>query len=101
MDLLETDLCSLAATGLISRGEEVSLRAAMHCWCSISRVRGGRQDSIARTGIGVEEKQLVVHLWTLLQKVSSVSCIFRRRVKRSEPYRRIGTISKVASWWQR
>ena len=40
-DLLETDLWSRAAAGLISGGEEVSLRAAIRWWCSISRGRRG------------------------------------------------------------
>ena len=56
---------------------------------------------MASMGIGVEEKQLVTHLWTLLQKVSSLSCIFRRGVKRSKPYRKIGAINEKASRWQR
>ena len=56
---------------------------------------------MASMGIGVEEKQLVTHLWTLLQKVSSLSCIFRRGVKRSAPYNRIGAIKEEASRWQR
>ena len=51
--------------------------------------------------IGVEEKQLVTHLWMRLQKVSSLSCIFMRGVKRSEPYRRIGATKEVARRWQR
>ena len=56
---------------------------------------------MANTETGVEEKQLVTHLWTLLQKVSSLSCIFRRGVKRSELYRRIGVIREEARRWQR
>ena len=56
---------------------------------------------MAKMVIGVEEKQLVTHLWMRLQKVSSLSCIFMRRVKRSEPYRRIGAIKEEASRWQR
>ena len=56
---------------------------------------------MAKMGIGVEEKQFVTHLWTLLQKVSSLFCIFKRGVKRSEPYRRIGAIREEASRWQR
>ena len=96
-----TDLCSRVAAGLISGGEEASLSAAMRCRCSISRGRGGRQASMANMGIGVEEKQLVTHLWTLLQKVSSLSCIFRRGVKRSAPYRKIGATREEARRWQR
>ena len=82
-----TDLCSWAAAGLISEGEEVSRRAAMRCRCSINRGRDGRQASMAKFGIGLEEKKLVIHLWTLLQKVSSLSCMFRRGVNRLGPSR--------------
>ena len=39
-----TDLCSRAAAGLISRGEEVSLRVAIRCRCST--VGEGERDSI-------------------------------------------------------
>ena len=56
---------------------------------------------MARIVIGVEEKQLVTHLWMCLQKVSSLSCIFMRGVKRSEPYRRMGAIREEARRWQR
>ena len=56
---------------------------------------------MAKMGIGVEEKQLVTHLWMRLQKESSLSCIFMRGVKRSEPYRRIGATREEASRWQR
>ena len=87
--------------GLISEGEEVSLRATMRWRCSISSRRGGRLDSIARMGIGVEAKQLVVHLWTFLQMVASLSCIFIRGVERSEPYRSIEATRKEARQWQR
>ena len=64
-------------------------------------VRGGRQDSIARIGIGVEEKQLVTHLWARLQKVSSLSCILRSGVKRSAPYKSTGVMREEARRWQR
>ena len=101
VDLLGTDLCSGAAAGSISGGEEVSLRAAMRCRCSIRRVRGGRHASMASMVFGVEEKQLVTHLWTLLQTVSSLSCIFWKGIKRSAPYKRIGAIREEASRWQR
>ena len=78
-------------------GQEAILRVAMPWRCSIRSGRGGRQASMAKTVIGVEEKQLVTHLWMRLQNVSSLSCIFMRGVKRSEPYRRIGAIREVAS----
>ena len=56
---------------------------------------------MARMVIGVEEKQLVTHLWMRLQKVSSLSSIFMRGVKRSEQYKRMGPIREEASRWQR
>ena len=95
-DLLETALCRRAAAGLISRGEELSLRAGMGCRCSFSSGRGGRQDPTPRIGIRGAEKQFVVHHWTLFQKVSSLSCIFMRGVKRSDPYRRTGAMREEA-----
>jgi len=61
-DWFGTDLCSLADAGLICAAEQTILRAAMRCRCSIRRTRGGRQDSMASIGTGVEEKQLVTHL---------------------------------------
>ena len=33
---------------------------------------------MAKMVIGVEERQLVTHLWMSLQKVSSLSCMFIR-----------------------
>ena len=56
---------------------------------------------MARIGIRVEEKQLVTHLWVHLQKVLSLSCIFRQGVKRSAPYRSTGAIREEARPWQR
>ena len=101
MDLLGTDLWSHPAAGLISGGEVVSLRAAMRWRSSIRRGRGGRQASMAGKGIGVAEKHFVTLLWTCLQKESSLSCIFMRGVKKSEPYRRIGAMREEARRWQR
>ena len=83
-DQLGTDFCSCAAGGFSSGGVEVSLRAAIHWRWSISKGRGGRHDSTARMGIGVAEKELVAHHWTLLQKLLSLSCIFMRGVDRSD-----------------
>ena len=54
---------------------------------------------MATMGIGVGEKQLVTHVWTLLQKISSLSCILWRGVSWSEPYRRIGAIKEEVRWW--
>jgi len=56
---------------------------------------------MARIGTGVEEKQLVTHLWTPCQNTSNLSCILVRGVYRSAQYRRTGARSEVASLWQR
>ena len=62
----------------------------------MSRGREGRHDSIARMGIGVMDKQLLVHLWTFLQNVSSLSRIFIRGVNKSDPYNRIAAMREEA-----
>jgi len=62
---------------------------------------GGRQDSMARMPMGVDEKQLVAHLCTLWEKVLSLVREPTLRVKRSAPYRRMGATSDVASLWHR
>jgi len=59
---------SLAAAGLISGGEHITLRQARRCLYTRRRSSGGRQASIARMPVGVHAKQFVVHLWTLCQK---------------------------------
>ena len=62
---------------------------------------GGGRARWPKWGLGLEKKQFVTHLGTCLQKELSLSCIFMRGVKRSEPYRRIGAMREEASWWQR
>jgi len=54
-----------------------------------------------KTGTGVEEKQLVTHLWTRCQNTSNLSCIIIRGVYRSAPYKRTGARREEASLWQR
>jgi len=56
---------------------------------------------MAKMGTGVEEKQLVTHLWTRCQKTSNLSCILTEGVYRSAPYKRTGARSEEASLWQR
>jgi len=46
-------------------GEQTVLRAARFCLCDTRSRKGGKQDSMARMPIGVEEKQLVAQLGTL------------------------------------
>jgi len=58
-----------ADAGFTSGGEHTTLSAASLCRWDIRRGIGGRQDYTARIPIGVAEKQYVVHLWTLCQKV--------------------------------
>ena len=62
---------SLAAAGLISGGEHITLRQARRRLYARRRLTGGKQASTARMSIGVQAKQLVVHLWTLCQKDAS------------------------------
>jgi len=62
---------------------------------------GGRQDSTESIPVGVAEKQFVVHLWTLRQKVSRRVVVPTLGVNRSAPYSRIGAIRLVANLWQR
>ena len=58
--------------GLTPGGEQTVLRAASLCLCDTRRGMRGRQDSMARMRIGVDEKLLVAHLCTLCQKVLSL-----------------------------
>jgi len=46
---------------------------------------GGRHDSTESIPVGVAEKQFVVHLWTLRQKVSRRVVVPTLRVNRSAP----------------
>lgn len=54
-----------AVAGFISGGEHSIRRVASHFWYDSNRSRGGRQASTARMQVGVQEKQLVHHLWVL------------------------------------
>jgi len=51
--------------------------------------------------VGVVEKQFVVHLWTLCQKVLSRAMDPALGVKRSAPYSKIRATKEVASRWHR
>ena len=59
-----TDLHRCAEAGLMVVGEEMSLRAAIRLLWERSTESGGRQNSVARIGVGVERKQLVTYLCT-------------------------------------
>jgi len=60
-----------AVAALISRGEHSTLRHARRHLYESRRLSGGRQASTARMSLGLQEKPLVVHLWTLCQKAES------------------------------
>jgi len=90
-----------AVAWLTLGGEQTLLRAARLCLCATRSWIGGRQDSMARMPIGVDEKQLVAHLCTLCQKVLSLVREPTLGVKRAAPYRRMGATSEVASLWHR
>ena len=47
------------------------------------------------------EKQFVVHLWTLCQKVLRRAVVPALGVKRSAPYSRMGATKDVANLWHR
>jgi len=93
--------CRPAVAGLTLGREQTVLRAASLCLCDTRWEIGGRQDSMARMPMGVDEKQFVAHLCNLCQKVLSIVSKPTLGVKRSAPYRRMGATSEVASLWHR
>ena len=87
--------------GLTPGAEQAVLRAASLCLCDTRSGMGGRQDSMARMLMGVDEKQLQGDLSTLCQKVSSLGRERTLGVKRSTPYRRMGATRDISSVWPR
>jgi len=81
--------------------EQATLSPASRCRWEIRRGIGGKQDSTARIPMGVAQKQFVVHLWTLCQKVVSRAIDPVLGVKRSAPYSKIGPTKEAASRWHR
>ena len=86
------DLQRRAEAGLIGVGEEMSLTAAIRLLCRRRTESGGRQDSAARIGTGVDRKQLVTHLCTCRQWTSILLRSYLVGVNRSALYERIGNI---------
>ena len=86
------DLQRGAEAGLMDVGEEMSLRAGIRLLCGRRTVTGGRQDSAARIGTGVDRKQLVTHLCTCRQWISILLRSPLVGVNRSAPYKGIGNI---------
>ena len=93
--------CRCAVAGLTLGGEQTVLRATSPYLCDTRRGIGGRQDSMARMQMGVDEKQLVVHLCTLCQKLLSLVREPTLGVKRSAPYKRMGAMRDVENLWHR
>jgi len=63
------EVWTVALTGFTLGWEQVTLSAASICSWEIRRGTRGRHDSTERMPVGIAEKQFVVHLWTLCQKV--------------------------------
>jgi len=57
--------CRRAVAGFTPGGEQTVPRVARFCLCDTRRGIGGRQDSMARMPMGVEQKLLVAHRCTL------------------------------------
>jgi len=87
--------------GFNSGGEQTTLSAASLCRWEIRRATCVRQDSTARIPVGVAEKQFVVHLWTLCQKLFRRAMAPTLGVNRSAPYSKMGATKDVSSLWHR
>jgi len=74
-----------AVAGFTLGGEQTTLRAASLCRWVIRSETGGRHDSTESIPVGVAKKQVVVHLWTLRQKVSRRVVVPTLGVNRSAP----------------
>ena len=94
MSRVGKDLQRRAEVGLIDVWEEMSLRAAIRLLCGRRTVRGGRHDSAARIGTGVDRKQLVTQLCTCRQWTTILFRCPLVLVNRSAPYERIGNIKQ-------
>jgi len=90
-----------AVAGFTSSGEQLMLSAASRCRWEIRRGTWGRQDSTEKIAVGVAEKQFVVYLWTVCQKVLRGAMAPALGMKRSTPYTRMGATRDAASLWHR
>jgi len=77
--------CRHAVARFTLGGEHTTLRAPTLCHWEISRGTGGRRDSTERILVRVAEKQFVVHLCTLCQKVFRRAMAPALGVNRSAP----------------
>jgi len=77
------------------------LRLARRRWWDTRTARGGRQASLCRHVMLVDEKQLVIHLQTLCQKTDIGPMMDGGGFQTAAPYRRIGARSERAKARQR
>jgi len=96
-----TDLGRRAEAGFISGGEQMSLRPARGRWWRIRTGNGGRQASLCKHVMLVEEKRLVIHLQTRCQKTDIGPMIDGGGFQTADPYKRIGARSERAKERQR
>jgi len=80
-----TDLGRRAVAGFTSGGEQMSLRPARRRWWRIRTGSGGRQASLCKHVMLVEEKQLVIHLQTRCQNTDMGPMIDRGGVQTAVP----------------
>jgi len=90
-----------AVAGFTSGGEQMSLRPARQPWWHTRTGSGGRQASLCRHVMLVDEKQLVIHLQTRCQKTDIGPMIDGGGFQTAAPYRRIGARSERAKARQR
>jgi len=76
---------SLAVARLISGGEHRILRCARPPFYVTRSSSGGRKASMARVSVGVDIKQLVVHLWTVCENAASFLVMWTVGRKASAP----------------
>jgi len=87
--------------GFTSGGEQMSLRPARRRWWRTRTGNWGRQASLCKHVMLVEEKQLVIHLQTQCQQTVMGPMIDGGGFQTADPYRRIGVRSERARERQR
>ena len=80
--------------GLISGGEQISLRPARQRWWRTRTGSGGRKASRCKHVRLVEEKQMVIHRQTRCQKTDIGPMMDGGGFQTADPYRRIGARSE-------
>jgi len=82
-------------------GAQATLRVARRLLYLHYETTGGRQASQASMELDVEKKLLVVHRWTLCQKLSMPLSAEEFGVRRSAPYGSMGRRRPLAMRWHR